>query len=289
MTATLLDDPLVTAEDRERLARDGFVVIRGVLPASLIEACKQALSDLMCGRIERRSTNLYYEAGQQVEGLDPAALELKVRRLDSFCDAAPALSAAAHSRRLHAVLDVLTGPGRTLFQEMALVKPPAIGGAKPWHQDAAYFLVDDPAQVVGTWTALDPATLDNGCMQFIAGSHREGPVPHVQESLASCFIRPDRLSKRPVTALPMDPGDTVVFHGLVQHFTDDNRSPTRRRALQFHYATEQARWTGLDAHERLYADEKRAYAGCVTPAYGEAAMRILRGEARMDVVPVDWA
>lgn len=268
--------------------REGYLVIPGVLPAAHVEACKAALSDLMQDRIPRRSTNTYYEAGQSIEGLSADERELRVRRLDSFCDDHPALAAAANSRRLHAALDQLSGIGRTLFHEMALVKPPGIGAAKPWHQDASYFMLRDPAHVIGTWIALDAATLDNGCMQFIPRSQLDGAAPHVQESLASCYIRPDRLSPRPVVAVPMQPGDAVVFHGLIQHFTDDKRSVTRRRALQFHFCQAGAAWGDLDDHADLYRDEKGEYCACITPMYGEAALRILRGEAQKAVVPVDW-
>ncbi len=279
----------VDLEAATQLRRDGYVVIPGVLTPAHVEACKQALSDLMQERVPRRSTNLYYEAGQTIDGLTPAERELKVRCLDSFCDDHPVLAAAAHSRRLHAALDQLFGIGRTLFQEMALVKPPGIGAAKPWHQDASYFMVRDPAHIIGTWIALDEATLDNGCMQFIPGSQREGAAPHVQESLASCFVPPAHLSTRPVVAVPMAPGDVVIFHGLIQHFTDDNRSALRRRALQFHYAQAGASWGPMEDHAKLYRDASGNYCGCITPKYGEAAMRILRGESLKPVVPVDFA
>ena len=280
--------PEISDEQAAHYRREGYLVIPGVLPAAHVEACKAALSDLMQDRIPRRSTNIYYEAGQTIEGISADERELRVRRLDSFCDDHPALAAAANSRRLHAALDQLFGIGRTLFQEMALVKPPGIGAAKPWHQDASYFMLRDPSHVIGTWIALDAATLDNGCMQFIPRSQLDGAVPHVQESLASCYIRPDRLSPRPVVAVPMQPGDAVVFHGLIQHFTDDNRSATRRRALQFHFCQAGAAWGGLEDHAGLYRDETGEYCGCITPKYGEAAMRILRGEAQKAVVPVDW-
>ena len=280
--------PEISDDQAAHYRREGYLVIPSVLPPPHVEACKAALSDLMQDRIPRRSTNIYYEARQSIEGLSADERELRVRRLDSFCDDHPALAAAANSRRLHAALDQLFGIGRTLFQEMALVKPPGIGAAKPWHQDASYFMLRDPSHVIGTWIALDAATLDNGCMQFIPRSQLDGAVPHVQESLASCFIRPDRLSPRPVVAVPMQPGDAVVFHGLIQHFTDDNRSATRRRALQFHFCQLGAAWGDSDDHTGLYHDESGVYSGCITPNYGEAAMRILRGEAQKAVVPVDW-
>ena len=54
----------------------------------------------------------------------------------------------------------------------AILKPARIGGATPWHQDEAYWDPRYAHRAVSIWLALQPATLENGCMRFIAGSHR---------------------------------------------------------------------------------------------------------------------
>lgn len=41
------------------------------------------------------------------------------------------------------------------------------------HQDASY-LYTEPNSVIGFWIALDDATAQNGCLQFIPGSHKGG-------------------------------------------------------------------------------------------------------------------
>ena len=81
----------------------------------------------------------------------------------------------------------------------------------------------------------------------------------------------------------------VIFHGLIQHFTDDNRSSARRRALQFHYAQAGAVWGAMDDHAALYRSADGSYGGCITPQYGEAALRILRGDAQKPIVLTDFA
>ena len=73
-------------EQAAHYRREGYLVFPGVLPPDHDEACKSALSDLMQDRIPRRGTNICYEAGQSIEGLLAAERELRVRRLDSFCD-----------------------------------------------------------------------------------------------------------------------------------------------------------------------------------------------------------
>ena len=57
-------------------------------------------------------------------------------------------------------------------------KPALVGDALPWHQDEAYW---DPAMVyraLGCWLPLDDATIENGCMSYVPGSHRREVLAH---------------------------------------------------------------------------------------------------------------
>jgi len=74
---------------------------------------------------------------------------------------------------------------------MALIKPPLIGSEKPWHQDNAYFAVEDLDGVVGRWIALDDVTIENGCMHMLSGQHRHGPMRHHHK--LGCEIMPERI------------------------------------------------------------------------------------------------
>jgi phytanoyl-CoA hydroxylase len=149
MDALVTDRGLLTLEDIARYRREGYVVVRDLLGPRSVAASIQALTDLALGRIEARETQFMFETGMKLDGLTPEERELRIRKYTDFCTDAPALCAAAMSRRLHLILDQLLGQGRVLMQEMALVKPPRIGSEKPWHQDAAYFRITDPGLVVG--------------------------------------------------------------------------------------------------------------------------------------------
>ncbi|KAH8842242.1 hypothetical protein MCOR27_007290 [Pyricularia oryzae] len=61
------------------------------------------------------------------------------------------------------------------LQSMVICKQPEIGGAVPPHQDST-FLYTNPPSAVGFWYALEDATLENGCLSFLPGSHRWAPV-----------------------------------------------------------------------------------------------------------------
>jgi phytanoyl-CoA hydroxylase len=251
-----------------RYRRDGYVVIRRLLTEQHVATCLDALTRL-ADAPEVGSGQNREQAFVALEAVvEPAQEETRqridmVRKFGNFTDFDPALMRAAMSAKLHTTLDQIMGCGRVLLQEMALVKPPRIGGEKPWHQDAAYFRGSDPGLMFGVWIALDPATRENGCMEVIPGSQRVGPVPHVPHAdINLCTIRPDHLHAERRVAVPLDPGDALVFHSLTHHYTAANRSDLRRRALQFHYHQEGMEWTSLAAHRDFYHDENGEYAGC---------------------------
>ena len=248
--------------------RDGYLVLRRVLSREHVDACLAALTALAAdpglepGQRDASGAFMPGTDRRSVHGHRRNRADL-IRKFGDFTDASPALLRAAMSARLHAVLDALMGQGRVLLQEMALVKPPKVSGEKPWHQDAAYFRGSDPNLMFGVWIALDPATRENGCMEVIPGSHLRGPAPHVPaRDINLCTIRPDLVRLEERLVLPMDPGDALIFHSLIHHYTAANRSDRRRRALQFHYHQVGLEWTSLEAHRALYHDADGAYAGC---------------------------
>jgi phytanoyl-CoA hydroxylase len=283
--------PVVTADDITRYRREGWMLLRGVLGPRHVAACLDALSGLASGRIPARQTTLMWENGPPPADTPAEARELLIRKYMDFCEDAPALRDAAMSAALHRALDRVLGEGRVLFQEMALVKPPLIGGEKPWHQDCSYFRVTDPGLVVGVWIALDEAKRENGCMELIAGSHLWGPMPHHHENdFNRCRIREDLLQPEQRVAIEMQPGDALVFHGLLQHYTAPNRSPLRRRAIQFHYHQVGAVWGSLEDHRRLFHDEAGNYAGCTVPhAHLPGGNYAYRDGLPRPVVPVETA
>lgn len=272
----------------EHYRRHGYVLVRNLLGPRHVAECIAALDGLASGAIPAGDTMLMYEAGTDPATLAPDERVLHIRKYMDFVPAAPVLAAAAMSRRLHELLDAILGDGRLLMQEMALVKPPRIGSEKPWHQDAAYFRVADPGHVAGVWIALDAALTRNGCMELIPGSHGRGGVPHVHENdFNRCRIPVEHIRMPDRVAVEMRPGDALVFHSLLQHYTAPNASELRRRALQFHYQQIGAVWCSVAEHARHFHDAAGAYMGCTVPHPGAPGNYHYREGLPREIVPVD--
>jgi phytanoyl-CoA hydroxylase len=248
-----------SAADVAGYLEQGYLALEGVLDPSEIAACGAALDELARGRpagVGVQEEPYYQGGGVEARVDDPA---LRVRKLWRFAEADARLAAALRAPRLVAVLDRLVGPGARLIQDMALMKPPYRGAEKPWHQDNAYFDWTPLDGVIGVWIALDAATVENGCMQIVPGSHLAGPAPHYH--VRDCQLTDQASRTGQAEVVPLRPGGALFFSALLHHGTPPNRSPDRRRALQFHYAAARCRRMTFREHLAHFGRDG-AYVGC---------------------------
>ena len=124
-----------------------------------------------------------------------------------------------------------------ILQSMYIFKPPHIGGEVVCHQDSTY-LYTEPESCVGFWFALEDATLENGCMQFIPGGHRTAlkkrnyrkPDGRLVTETLDDTPWPEE-QRVPVEA---EAGTLVVFDGRSPHLSAANRSARSRHAYTLH-------------------------------------------------------
>jgi phytanoyl-CoA hydroxylase len=239
-----------------RYREQGYLVVHNAFTPEETEAALAGLLDLIAG-CQPEFTNIEFEAAAQ-ERLPTLSIEERqdaIRKLMDFTRFDARLNAIGAHPQLTALLTRLLGEPPVRFQDMALLKPPRLGREKPWHQDMAYFDLTPQTRVVGVWIALDEATLENGCMHLLAGAHRNGPVVHFQRR--DWQICDTEIPGRDCVAVPLKPGDCLFFDGLLPHGTPPNRSPLRRRALQFHYRPASATSTSREARLAVFGGDER--------------------------------
>jgi phytanoyl-CoA hydroxylase len=278
--------PAALAGTEEALARyreQGFLTLRGLLAPEEVGAARDellamALADepgcamiwyegairdrlaLDAARdreIDPKAGGVRFAAGQEGARLPdlPAAERARyVRKLMGFVGPGgqPGLTRLARHPALAAVLARLLGGPPELFQDMALVKP-AGGREKPWHQDHAYFNLALDTPVVGVWIPMGEVTPENGCMHMLAGGHRAGPRPHFKRrDWQLCDAQVEAEGR---VAVPMGPGDVLLFDGKVPHGTPVNRTGEHRWAVQFHYRPAGAVAVGDEARLAAFGGE----------------------------------
>jgi len=120
------------------------------------------------------------------------------------------------------------------FRAMFMNKPSHQGTKLPWHQDAWTDLDRQP--LITVWTALDPATRENGCVEAIPGSHAGGLVNpehgsgFLTEEQAAELCTPDK-----TVYLELEPGEAVLLHNWLMHSSDVNRTTVSRRGFSVCY------------------------------------------------------
>lgn len=152
-------------------------------------------------------------------------------------DLDPVFDAFSRTPKLAALAASLGFADPGIIQSMYIFKAPRIGGEVVSHQDST-FIYTEPESCVGFWFALEDATLDNGCMQFIPGAHkgtlkarnyRRGFGRLVTEVLDDTpWPEHERVPAEAET------GTLVVFHGRAPHLSGPNRSEKSRHAYTLH-------------------------------------------------------
>ena len=233
----------------------GYLAVAKTCPEEMIVAARTAIDDLIDG-IRSDFRGLQFEAGLGDKGtLSREQRHLGVRKLMGFVPYDRRLQALAEYPPILEVVRRLVGNEPERFQEMALLKSPKIGREKPWHQDCAYFNLPLGTPVVGVWIALDEATIANGALHVIPGSHREGPVNHFRRR--DWQICDTEIAVERDVAVPLKPGGVLFWHGMTHHGSPWNRSGRRRRALQLHFKPRGVAETTTEDRMAVFGGEVR--------------------------------
>lgn len=136
-------------------------------------------------------------------------------------------------------LQAVIGPNVKCMQSMLFVKASGKPG-QAWHQDEIYIPTRDRS-LTGAWIALDDATVENGCLWVIPGSHGPGVLYHQEwhaDPRFDCAWEARRFPYSNDDAVPVEvkAGSLVLFNGYLLHRSLPNFAPGGyRRALVNHY------------------------------------------------------
>ncbi len=223
--------------------RDGFVVVRGLLDADEIGRMT-AWADEVQGWPEARGKYMMYfedsllEPGQRV-----------LNRLENFYPHHRGLADLMDGDALKGRVADLLGEEAVLFKDKINFKLPGGGGFEP-HQDQQAGWGAYAPFFVTVLVSIDEATVENGCLEVVAGCHKEGLIGAEWTPLGE-----EEISDMSFVVLPTRPGDAVFFDCYVPHRSTANLSDTTRRVL---YLTYNAAAEG-DHRAQYYADKRKSY------------------------------
>ena len=128
--------------------------------------------------------------------------------------------------------------GIRIWHDQALIKRP---WANPtaWHLDTPFWSFSD-RNAISIWVALDNATLENGCLFFIPGSHKQTNFDKITigRNMDGIFDVYPQLKNRMPVAAPMKAGSCSFHNGLTVHGANANMTNGFRRAMTCAYMPE---------------------------------------------------
>jgi hypothetical protein len=223
--------------DVSRFWEDGFLVLPQISPPGEREAIATAYDWLFACRLGRDEGDFIDYAPRH--GDDEEFSLPQMFRLSRY---APELSRTIFWNNAFAIVRQLTGRPPRLIAEHAMVKPPVTGDATPWHQDRAYTPANSDDTFITIWMPLQDVDEENGCMEFLRGSHRGPVVSHqpIGNDPASHGLEATvTVDRHYVVATPLLAGAATAHHGMVLHRACPNQTPQPRRAYALVFTT---RW-----------------------------------------------
>ena len=238
MASTPIDAPRAARLRRGTAAseydRNGYLIVLDLLePALLAEL--QAESVAIC-RGDRGTIDGVSPAGG--DATDPEVLRRYLCIHFPHKVSSLMRDIARHPAAVSALTEVV-GPNVKMMQSMLFIKSEGKPG-QAWHQDETHIPTRDRS-LTAVWIALDDATVENGCLWVIPGSHRAGvlyPDREQDDPRFDCTREAYGFRYREEDAVPVElpAGAALIFDGYLLHRSLPNTGEHGlRRALVNHY------------------------------------------------------
>lgn len=225
----------LTASDRERYDRDGFLIVDRLIDPARIPVLHQAYEDLFQGHFETGvrpdEVNWQYASG------DPD----RTRQICNGWKANREIARVVLDEQLgRRIADLAGWTGTRIMIDNVLWKPVA-AKSLGFHQDSAFLAWFTPSDLCTCWIALDDTSAEGGTIEFVPGSHRwahcepEGEFHAPEDYRAPMQKSAEREGVQPdITYVEVSAGGGSFHHGWTWHGSAENRGPKPRRALVLH-------------------------------------------------------
>ncbi len=230
------DMPKGFEEKKAFFRREGFLILRQMLSPSdlgrleeeVIRFCRDHKT------LPRIREGFSLEPNQDTTRDSPTFR--KIGGVSSFSE--PFNQVMRHPKVME-ILHDLMGPVIELYRDVIMMKPARVGREKPWHQDSSYWPWN-PMDLCSAMTALDDASPENGCLQVIPRTHHI-ELQHYGKEL-QIDLTPEQQAQ--TYYVPLKAGDTLLFHSLLLHASEPNRSDQPRRVVINSYKNPELKYIG---------------------------------------------
>ena len=204
----------------------GFTVLRQFFEPSEIVKLKSKINEY----IEKIAPQLpedkvFYEDNKNANS---------IKQLFDISDYDPFFQSVLNGSKVEEMAQILLGEKTSKGFVEYFNKPAGVGKPTPPHQDGFYFKLSPP-NALTFWIPLEDVDEENGCLRYVAGSHKRGMRPHgrtqtlgFSQGIVDYGTEEDLKNE---IAIPAQASDVLVHHGMTIHRADANTSTSRSRKV----------------------------------------------------------
>ena len=241
---------ILTAEQTQKFSRDGYLKFGRVIERDEVERLRAALDQVIAEEMERESDEDLPPEFVFGHARKAAGNQNESRAIHQFLNmwkVRPEYRAVIHNPQItQAVRDLMRVERVRLWHDQVISKPPHDNAHFQCHHDFYFWPLDRP-RMISCWLALDDATVDNGCMHVIPGSHRDprfqpagcdlsedidlAPVPLGPGEPGSLYDEVRTWGPERAVPVELKAGECMFHHCLNYHMTPKNITDRQRRAF----------------------------------------------------------
>jgi len=218
--------------DVDEFERSGFVIGLPILAEDQIAVLRKALDNLVSNN---SGDPLFYEyhSNESKDESNRLLHALGAWRIS------PAFHDLIFYRPIIEIAEELLGGSVRFWHDQLFVKPAGDGAVVAWHQDYSYWTRTVPLAHLTCWIGLDDSDEENGCVQYVPGSHRWHLLPRgdLANDMTAVFEHLNAEQKdafHPVPAV-MKAGEASFHHPMTVHGSYENKSDRPRRGLVLNF------------------------------------------------------
>ncbi len=231
---------MLTNDQLLEFDKEGFIKGDIVLNDEEVDELRSELDLVMEGKTVRKPVLNRNLLGNDY-GTTQTQNEVVVQIVNIWMSSDAFLRHAGNPKICEEVAQLCRADQLRIWHDQIQYKPPVTGGPTGWHQDHPAWPVIQPASLVSAWVALDDATIENGCMWMVPGSHLWGNHQQYMasnEEFMPYHKEPQLLpAQAKVEAVPFEikKGQVGYHHCMTWHGSPKNKSDKKRRAIAVHY------------------------------------------------------